>query len=114
MPAKADPPSLPPCLAACLLWCVQVLVDSGVIEHLFYFEPSGNHSYLTSFTDPATGQVSYTLPGLTAEESLGVWRGIVATLCNPGHIGDMFQATSTNDITFWLLHPLQVSSSSAG
>lgn len=26
-------------------------------------------------------------------------------LCSPGHIGDMFQATSTNDITFWVLHP---------
>lgn len=22
-----------------------------------------------------------------------------------GHIGDMFQATSSNDITFWVLHP---------
>ena len=25
-------------------------------------------------------------------------------LCQPGHIGDMFQATSSNDVTFWVLH----------
>ena len=78
-----------------------------VIDHLFYFEPSGNHSYLTEFED-AEGKVYYTLPGLTLEQSLDLYRNIVKTLCNPGHIGDMFQATSTNDITFWVLHPLQV------
>lgn len=57
-----------------------------------------------------THEVSVILPGLSAAESLGVYRSLVSTLCSPGHLGDMFQATSTNDVTFWVLHPLQVPS----
>lgn len=83
-----------------------ILVDSEIMPHLFYFNPLTNDSYLTQFTD-SNGTVYYVIPGMTYEESTAIYRNIVDTLCNPGHIGDMFQATSTNDITFWVLHPLQ-------
>ena len=47
----------------------------------------------------------YTLPGYTALQSRHIYDELLKLLCSPGHIGDMFQATSSNDITFWVLHP---------
>jgi hypothetical protein len=29
----------------------------------------------------------------------------MSALCDPGYMGDMFQATSSNDVTFWVIHP---------
>lgn len=51
------------------------------------------------------GNVFYTLPGYNEEESAKIYEQLLYLLCSPGHIGTMFQATSTNDITFWVLHP---------
>lgn len=51
------------------------------------------------------GEVLFTLPGYTDEESDRIYEQLLYLLCSPGHIGTMFQATSTNDITFWVLHP---------
>lgn len=45
------------------------------------------------------------MPGYTEEESRKIYDQLLYLLCSPGHIGTMFQATSTNDITFWVLHP---------
>lgn len=112
--------------------CGQLLRSAGVLDKLFYFSPGHNYSYLTQYgplecsayfppplrplppeADLACAALcrfeeSVTLPGLSVAESLGVYRSLVSTLCSPGHLGDMFQATSTNDVTFWVLHPLQV------
>lgn len=51
------------------------------------------------------GKVLYKLPGYTDEETTAIYEQLLYLLCSPGHIGTMFQATSTNDITFWVLHP---------
>lgn len=51
------------------------------------------------------GNVYYDLPGYTEAESVAIFEQLLYLLCSPGHIGTMFQATSTNDITFWVLHP---------
>jgi hypothetical protein len=45
------------------------------------------------------------LPGYSEEETTALYDEIMDVLCTPGYMGDMFQATSTNDITFWILHP---------
>lgn len=51
------------------------------------------------------GKVYYKLPGYTDEETTAIYEQLLYLLCSPGHIGSMFQATSTNDVTFWVLHP---------
>lgn len=51
------------------------------------------------------GDILFTLPGYSEEESSHIYQQLLYLLCSPGHIGTMFQATSTNDITFWVLHP---------
>lgn len=55
--------------------------------------------------DWTQGKVLYKLPGYTEEETKAIYEQLLYLLCSPGHIGTMFQATSTNDITFWVLHP---------
>lgn len=45
------------------------------------------------------------MPGYTEKETDKIYEQLLYLLCSPGHIGTMFQATSTNDITFWVLHP---------
>ena len=51
------------------------------------------------------GKVYYKLPGYSEEDTKAIYEQLLYLLCSPGHIGTMFQATSTNDITFWVLHP---------
>ncbi len=56
-------------------------------------------------TDFVTGSVSYkVIDGYTVEESIAIYEEIRDYLCDMGHIGDNFQATSTNDPTFWVMH----------
>ena len=47
----------------------------------------------------------YRLKGKTPEFEAEVWTSLVENLCDVGKIGDMYQASSPNDITFWVLHP---------
>lgn len=51
------------------------------------------------------GKVYYKLPGYSEEDTKAIYEQLLYLLCSPGHIGTMFQATSTNDVTFWVLHP---------
>ncbi|CAM9472098.1 unnamed protein product, partial [Hapterophycus canaliculatus] len=80
----------------------QVLQESGVLDAVTYYDSSGE--LIEAFEDE-DGNVYYTLPGYTEEESARIYEQLLYLLCSPGHIGTMFQATSTNDITFWVLHP---------
>lgn len=50
------------------------------------------------------GEYANPIVGYTVEETKHIHNKLLALLCNPGHIGDMYQATSTNDITFWVIH----------
>eukprot|EP00611_Tribonema_gayanum_P026172 TRINITY_DN614_c0_g1_i2.p1 TRINITY_DN614_c0_g1~~TRINITY_DN614_c0_g1_i2.p1 ORF type:complete len:636 (-),score=156.71 TRINITY_DN614_c0_g1_i2:706-2613(-) len=79
-----------------------VLLNSGVLATALYFDTNG--TLISSFV-AEDGEVHYQLEGYTEEESAVIYQDLLTTLCNPGHIGDMFQATSSNDITFWVLHP---------
>eukprot|EP00752_Nemacystus_decipiens_P016248 g14528.t1 len=80
----------------------QVLMESGVLDAVSYYDSTGE--MISRFEDEE-GQVLFTLPGYTEEESDRIYEQLLYLLCSPGHIGTMFQATSTNDITFWVLHP---------
>ena len=80
----------------------EVLDDSGVLDAVQYFDQEG---HLVSSWKDENGTVYYTLPGYSEEQSHHIYDDLLKTLCSVGHIGDMFQATSTNDITFWVLHP---------
>jgi hypothetical protein len=80
-----------------------ILRTSGVLESAVYFDESKN--IIKSFVSNVDNQVHYTLDGYSEKQSEEIYTNMLKTLCNPGHIGDMFQATSSNDITFWVLHP---------
>jgi len=81
----------------------QILFSTSIIKSLVFFDQNGLpiESWLNK-----TSKLPYdALPGYTEEETTAMYEEIMETLCNPGYMGDMFQATSTNDITFWILHP---------
>jgi len=79
----------------------EILDDAGVLASAEFFD-SENH-LISSWYDE-NGTVYYTLPGYSFDESQHIYKSLLHHLCNPGHIGTMFQATSTNDMTFWILH----------
>ncbi|KAJ8606643.1 hypothetical protein CTAYLR_008385 [Chrysophaeum taylorii] len=80
----------------------RVLDDAGVLSAVHYYDH--DHHQIEKWKD-LNGTVLHRLPGYTTEESNHIYDELLDILCSPGHIGDMFQATSTNDITFWVLHP---------
>lgn len=45
------------------------------------------------------------LPGYTKEETVQIYDEMLRALCIPMRIGTHYGATSTNDPTFWLIHP---------
>ena len=74
--------------------------------HFPLFSPVGQDGNPIEAWQNRTSKVPYdVLPGYSAEESAAIFDRILEVLCNPGYIGDMFQASSTNDVTFWILHP---------
>jgi hypothetical protein len=78
-----------------------VLGVTNILKSLVYYDSDGNA--ITNWYDD--NKPYEILPGYSFEETQAIYEEIMAILCAPGHIGDMFQATSTNDITFWVLHP---------
>ena len=80
----------------------EILDDAGVLSAVHYYDMEGH--IIEQWKD-GNGTAYYTLPGYTTTESRHIYDELLKVLCSPGHIGDMFQATSTNDITFWVLHP---------
>jgi hypothetical protein len=80
-----------------------ILASTGIIKSLAFIDKEGNP--INNWQN-RTSRVPYDqLPGYTYEETQAIYDRILEVLCNPGNIGDMFQATSTNDVTFWILHP---------
>ena len=78
---------------------------SLVLTQLFFGVPADTCLCVAISPSHTQGEVLFTLPGYTEEESDRIYEQLLYLLCSPGHIGTMFQATSTNDITFWVLHP---------
>jgi len=80
-----------------------ILAATGIIHSLVFYDKEGNP--IENWQNKTTKVAYEELPGYTSDETQAIYDDIMRILCNPGHIGDMFQATSTNDITFWILHP---------
>ena len=81
----------------------EILYNTSIIKSLVFFDQDGVP--IESWLNKTSRKPYTTLPGYTEEETTALYDEIMSTLCNPGYMGDMFQATSTNDITFWILHP---------
>ena len=45
------------------------------------------------------------IPGYSEEETADIYREVLSVLCTPMKIGSHYEGTSTNDVTFWVLHP---------
>jgi hypothetical protein len=80
-----------------------ILSSTDIIRSLVFYDKDGIP--IESWQNKTTKLAYEELPGYTYEETQAIYEEIMEVLCNPGYIGDMFQATSTNDITFWVLHP---------
>ena len=78
-----------------------VLDQSGVLKSVEFYD---HENHLISSWYDENGTLYYTLPDYSEEESKHIYGELLEMLCSPGHIGDMFQATSSNDVTFWVLH----------
>jgi hypothetical protein len=83
-----------------------MLRASGVLASTSYFD--ADKHLIESFVDPTDGQVHYSLQNTTtktAGEEAAIYSDLLRYVCDPGHIGTMFQASSSNDVIFWVLHP---------
>lgn len=80
----------------------EILEATDIMSGLIYYDKNGN--VIEDFVNKK-GKTYFPLDGYTEEETVEIFDEIMHILCHPGYIGDMFQATSTNDITFWVLHP---------
>jgi hypothetical protein len=79
----------------------QVLWDLDILSTLVFYDKNGNPiDKFTSKNGPYER-----IPGYSSAETTEIYQSVVGVLCDIGHLGDMFQATSTNDVTFWVLHP---------
>lgn len=78
-----------------------VLDQSGVLKSVEFYD---HENHLISSWYDENGTLYYTLPDYSEEESKHIYAELLDMLCSPGHIGDMFQATSSNDVMFWVLH----------
>lgn len=80
----------------------EILDQAGVLKSVEYYD--AEQHLISKFYNETTGQVMYHLPKHSEEQSRVIFDTLLEMLSSPGHIGDMFQATSSNDITFWVLH----------
>lgn len=51
------------------------------------------------------GNVYRVIPGYTVEQSQDIFSQLLKVLCTPARIGSNYEASSTNDPLFWVLHP---------
>lgn len=85
------------------LTAAHILANTGIIKSLAFYDKDGLP--IENWQNKTSKQPYDALPGYTEDETSALYDEIMSVLCNPGYMGDMFQATSTNDITFWILHP---------
>ena len=45
------------------------------------------------------------IPGYSKEETADIYHELLSLLCTPMKIGTHYEGASTNDITFWVIHP---------
>ena len=81
----------------------EVLQAAGILGAAEFFDKDyhllSSADWLDENGDPVAKFQNY-----TKAETQHIYNQLLSLLCNPGHLGDMYQATSTNDITFWVIH----------
>lgn len=60
---------------------------------------------LKTFARLCQGNAYDVIPGYTKEETEDIYNEMLQVLCMPMRHGSHYGATSTNDPTFWLIHP---------
>jgi hypothetical protein len=81
-----------------------VLEEAGVLPYATFYDQEGR-GFSSFYKDDEKTEIIYDqFEGLTKDQTLQMYTDMRDILTRPGHIGDMFQATSSNDITFWVLH----------
>jgi hypothetical protein len=81
----------------------QVLQDVGILAAAEFYDEGFHSLTARDFLDDS-GAYKPVIDGYTEAESTHTYNKLLDALLNPGHLGDMFQATSSNDITFWTIH----------
>jgi hypothetical protein len=82
---------------------LEILTETDLIGGVSFFDASYHKLDSTNFVD-SDGNPKDPIDGYTVEQTKHIHNNLLGLICNPGHIGDMYQATSTNDITFWTIH----------
>jgi hypothetical protein len=82
---------------------LEILTETGIIGSVEFFDNDYHKLDKSKFVGD-DGLPTNPIPGYDLETTKHIHNKLLAILCNPGHIGDMYQATSTNDITFWVIH----------
>merc|ERR1719353_1451144 len=81
-----------------------ILDKAGVLQYVEYYDMNGEE-ISDFYLDENKTMINYvSLNGMTKEETAQTYQEMLKIVSKPAHIGDMFQATSSNDITFWVLH----------
>lgn len=83
----------------------QLLYSLGVLKSLSWYDGRVKMRGITSFMNTLETGPALPIDGYTVAQSLEVYRDVRDAICDMGMIGDMFQSSSPNDVTFWVLHP---------
>ena len=83
----------------------QLLYSLDVLKSLSWYDGRVKMRGITSFLNSQATGPALPIDGYTVAQSLDVYRDVRDAICDMGMIGDMFQASSPNDVTFWVLHP---------
>jgi len=75
----------------------EVLNETGILHKVAFFDKSGKSLNYT-------GTSLFPIPGHTKEESENIYGELYDMLCEIGLMGDMFEASSSNDPVFWVMH----------
>ncbi|CAM9975327.1 unnamed protein product [Ectocarpus fasciculatus] len=80
----------------------EVLQASGVLAAGFFYDQDG--VLIEDLVDD-DGNAFDIIPGYTKDETVKIYDEMLRALCIPMRVGTHYGATSTNDPTFWLIHP---------
>lgn len=81
----------------------EILDSSGILESVEFFDADGH--LLSSFYNESTQKIEYSLSEYSVEETMHIYDGLLKLSCAPGKIGDNYDSSSPNDLSFWFLHP---------
>lgn len=79
-----------------------VIIDHSIPNTLNIDKGAVTSNHVMTLTQ---GHAFPAIPGYTEEETQEIYHEVLSVLCTPMKIGSHYEGTSTNDVTFWVLHP---------